>query len=209
MTLKATLYRNSNTTKRWIVKGNKAGQKVGIYRIPTKQPTIRSYCPITGTILLNAVICSPLQKHEQNNLFFLFKAFNTVTYRHARVFGVKFSNEFDARDFVATYNRIYEEQVQFSGSVALEDKEGNVYHKSEEEENAKEASCTIEDSGAVDDDTDDDVDETKDEVAHHDFDNDRKSMGCGEEIEDIEKEFEFDHTQDFPAMPFYPASVLK
>lgn len=67
----------------------------------------------------NKVICSPLQKHNQNNLFILFKALNTVTYKHERVFVIKFFNEFDTNDFVATYNRVYEEQAKSSGVVPL------------------------------------------------------------------------------------------
>lgn len=41
----------------------------------------------------------------------IFRAFNTVTYQHERFFAVKFTNDFDAKDFLATYMRVCDENI--------------------------------------------------------------------------------------------------
>lgn len=75
-----------------------------------------------------------------------------------------------------------------------------------EVENGKNALCDDEDSSAssgVHELSEDTGVKMKDDGVY-DFDEGRKSMNSGEMIEDVEKEFEFDQTQDFPNPPLNP-----
>eukprot|EP00557_Chaetoceros_sp_GSL56_P014552 CAMPEP_0176486118 /NCGR_PEP_ID=MMETSP0200_2-20121128/5400_1 /TAXON_ID=947934 /ORGANISM="Chaetoceros sp., Strain GSL56" /LENGTH=148 /DNA_ID=CAMNT_0017882803 /DNA_START=380 /DNA_END=826 /DNA_ORIENTATION=+ len=142
----------------------------------------------------------------RNPLMILFRAFNSVTYQHERVFAVKFFDEFDAKDFLATYERVRDENIvlgkvgELPAAVQKENKPSNnntvVMHQKEEEEEEED----------YDDEEEDDKSLVFDVSRNKNINNTPDGRNCSavEDVDDLD-EFEFENTQDFPHEPFYPS----